>query len=436
MNSQLPTPNFEPLKIAMIGCGGYANYLSCRIAEVPEFCTLVAVSTHDFQSPAADAMRTKGVTVFAGVDEMLDSLSPETCDAVIVPTSIESHFDYTRRIVERGFHVLLEKPPVAAIQDLDQLIELQRRSGKWIAVNFQYLYTDMTQNLKWRLMSGEFGAVKSVKARALWRRPESYFLRNFWSGKLKINGRWVLDGVIGNPLAHLLAEALYLAAPDAGMLTPETVEAELYHANETEGDDTSCVRISGANEVAVYFYGSLCGAEQSQVFCEIETDRAQIQFTEFSEVEIHFHDGKTESGRTPEYEETQPRRRMLAAIAARLLNDEKPLITVEECRPYMLAWNGAFESFGFPAALPESAFVRQELEEYGTTRVLPEIKALMTAASENGQLFSENGAAWARPGRKISLDDYSFFPSENPALMEKNPQVRNKAGRGAAALQV
>lgn len=408
----------KPLKLAMVGCGGYAGYLIDRLAELPEDCKLVAVTTRNPDSEAAQKFRQQGIAVYRDVDEMLQMLSPAECPAVIVPTSIESHFEFTRKIVDRGFHVLLEKPPVSTVQDLDRLIELQRVSGKWIAVNFQYLFNPMTQRLKQQLAAGDFGAVKSVRARALWMRPASYFSRSNWSGKLQVNGQWVLDGTIGNPLAHLLAEALYLATPGPGMAEPASVQAELYHANAIESEDTSCLRIETRENVPVSYYASLCSKEMTPLVCEIETDKAVIQLTDYFQLEIKWNNGPIEKAETPGNDNHLDRRIMLKALAESLVCGKRPLITVEECRPYMLAWNGAFESFGIPMCIAENAVCTEEAEQ-GPTRCIRGIHTLIMEASRQQRLFSELGVDWAKQGTPVGLRGYDFFPSVNPVLQNR-----------------
>ena len=403
------------LKLAMIGCGGYAAYLIDRLAELPDICKLLAVTTPDPDDPSAQACREKGLPVYNSADELLDNISPDTCDAVLVPTSIDSHYEYACKVVERGFHVLLEKPPVATIQDLDRLIELQRESGKFIAVNFQHLYSDVTQQLKKRLSSGEFGAVECVKGHALWPRPESYYSRSFWSGCLRCNGNWVLDGTLGNPLAHLLAEVLYLASSGRGMVLPVRVEAELYHANDIESEDTSVVRLETENDVPVFFCASLCGDKIPPILCEIETDQATIHLHDYRHAEIHYRDGREEVLGNPESNEQADRNLMIKTVCRALLHNERPMITVEECRPYMLAWNGAFESAGQPKTV---AFDRKE-SEHGTMRVIDGIKELSQKAVREQQTFSELGIDWAIPGAPVDLSGYGRFPSVNPVLMDR-----------------
>ena len=401
--------NKNILKLAMIGCGGYAAYLIDRLSEMPEICTLLATTTPDPNDPSAQACRNRGLPVYNSPDELLEKISPETCSAVVVPTSIDSHYEYARKVVDAGFHVLLEKPPVATIQDLDQLIELQRESGKFIAVNFQHLYSTATQQLKRRLVEGEFGAVRCVKGHALWQRPETYFSRSSWSGRLRVADRWVLDGTLGNPLAHLMAESLYLASSGPGMATPSSVQAELYHTNDIESEDTSAVRIETVEGVPVFYCASLCGAEQGEVLCEVETDRATLRLFDYHRAEIRYHDGREGILETGD-DEGVDRKQMFTKVIRKLERNERPMITVEECRPYMLAWNGAFESAGYPASITD--FSRKKTAQ-GTARIIPGIEALSEQAFRQQKLFSELGVEWAVASEPISLSGYGSFPSVN-----------------------
>lgn len=413
--------NKQPLNVAIIGCGGYAGYLIDRLAELPEEWRLVAVTTRNPDNSVAKACYAKGIVVYSGADELLKNLSSVNCPVIIVPTSIESHCGYAKQMVDRGFHVLLEKPPVATVQDLDRLIELQHSSGRFISVNFQMLFSPLTQRLKMRIANGEFGEIKNVRAHALMMRPESYFARSYWSGCLEIDRQWVLDGTVGNPLAHLLAEALYLATSEPGMAIPAEIQAELYHANKIESEDTSCLRLKTTEGVPVVFIGSLCFSGSSPLLCEIETERAVIRLFDYFRAEIAWKDGRIERDEMPKEDIHLPSRAMFKAVAGKLTKNEKPLITVDECRPYMLAWNGAFESFGIPAPVSFDA-VYTEQTEHGTTRCIRNLQAVTEEAIKQKRLFSELGIEWAEPGQTVQLVDYSRFPSVNRALIERGAE--------------
>ncbi len=53
---------------------------------------------------------------------------------------------------------------------------------------------------------------------------------------------------------------------------------------------------------------------------------------------------------------------MLESVIGKLAGNERPLITVEECRPFVLAWNGAIESFGAPVGIEANSIHVSETE--------------------------------------------------------------------------
>lgn len=407
--------NNTPMNIAMVGCGGYAGYLLDRLAELPEDCRLIAVTTRTPESDTAQKYRGQGVKIYANVDDLISNLTPEECPAIIIPTSIESHLAFAEKAVEKGFHVLLEKPPAATVQDTQRLIDLQRSSGRWIAVNFQHLFNSATQSIKQRLVDGEFGAVKAVRACALWTRPESYFHRSCWSGCLQVDERWVLDGTIGNPLAHLLAESLYLASCRPGMAEPQAVTAELYRANDIASEDTSCLRAVTGDGVPVFFCASLCSDVQTPVVCEVETEQALIRLEDYFYLTIRWKDGREEPAGTGELDHHLDRRIMLQSMVQSLSRGERPLVTVEECLPFMKIWNGAFESCGVPTPVAENSLdiIENDGEQ---TRLIQGLDALCKTAFAEGKLFSELGAEWSAEASEINLAGYSRFPSLHSEL--------------------
>lgn len=417
-----------PMKLAIIGIGGYAGYLIDRIAELPDTCQLVAFTSRDLNRDAAQQLVQQGVKGFRDAAAMLDALSPADCPAVIIPTGIDSHLDYAELAVKRGFHVLLEKPPVATVQDLSRLITLQRESGRWIAVNFQHLYSPVTRTIKQRLTQGEFGAISGVSAWTVWRRPESYFSRSDWSGKLRRGDHWILDGTIGNPLAHMLAEALCLATAGPGLARPIQLESELYRVNDIESEDTSCLRLITDEQVPVSFCASLCAAEEQPVVCEVQTERARLRLVDYQRLEIHWNDGRVEDNGVEEHNVHADRKSMLSSICKSLRNGERPLVTVEECRPYMLVWNGAFDAHGVPRRIDEYHIEAVETEA-GVVRTIPGLYDVMEQVAVGHRMLSEVDVAWAREGGRLNLMDYRFFPSCQFAL---RPFINETVGAAGA----
>jgi hypothetical protein len=57
----------------------------------------------------------------------------------------------------------------------------------------------------------------------------------------------------------------------------------------------------------------------------------------------------------------------------------------------------------------------QRVEEGGRIAV-EGMTALVMKAWQEAALFSELGVEWARAGRRITMDDYAYFPTFRPAV--------------------
>ncbi len=73
---------------------------------------------------AAEVARELDVRAFDTLDALLDEVDAIT---VVVPTP--AHFAVARRALERGKHVLVEKPIAATLAEADELLDVARRTG-------------------------------------------------------------------------------------------------------------------------------------------------------------------------------------------------------------------------------------------------------------------------------------------------------------------
>jgi predicted dehydrogenase len=427
------------IRLAAIGTKGYAGYLLERLWELPELCRVVAATSRDGAShPNVANCVKRGVRMFPNVDEMLAALDPDECDAVVCSTGIDSHYRYATQALKAGFHVLLEKPPVATIQELDALAELQRTTGRAVAIHFQWLYTDVNQRLKRLLASGQLGAIRRLRASAAWPRPVTYFQRTGWSGRLRSRDGWVLDGTIGNPLAHLLAQELFLATGRPGMAAPATMQAELYRANDIESEDTSCLRLFTDEGVEVFFCASLASATHHDVLLEIETELATVRQVDFAETVVCYQDGREEAFAAAPASKTDydklVRRHMLTIILEALAAGAEQPLGIAACRPYQVAWNAAFDANGLPHPV-NGKFKRTLVSEDQQQVAIKGIERTLERAFEQRRLFSELGVSWTKPGPVLDCRAYRFFPIHPGLAALENGRRGNGATPAVAAMK-
>jgi predicted dehydrogenase len=401
------------IKLAMVGAGGYAYELIKRICDLPDKIKLVAVTSNPIRNSSGRSFcQSKGIPIYDDTDQMIKKVKG-IADVIFIPAPIHKHFSLTTKCIDAGFDIILEKPPVATIQDLDELSRYTSKRGKRVPVAFQYLYSAIIQELKRRIVSGRYGKVKRVRAMAGWPRFDTYYKRTEWAGKLRINGEWVLDGTINNPLAHMLSDELYLASDKPGeMAVPVSVQAELYHGHDIESEDTSSLRVITDQGVEILFNASLCSDAKMDPSVIIECEKARIEYVGFSKARIVNEDGSVDTID----DQSEKRINMLSKLAEYYECGSLYPVSIETCRPFTLVVNGAFESCGYPHPIGKEYLIcREQSDTNGDTvkTVIRDIDNILRVAHEKGKLFSEVGAAWAKKSDVFDLRGYKKFPTNS-----------------------
>jgi predicted dehydrogenase len=397
------------LKVAMIGTGGYAYELIKRVWTLPDRYELVAVcSNPNRRSAGKTACLEKGIDVYPDPDSMLDAVKGKA-EVIIVPTPIHTHKALSMKCIDAGFDVFLEKPPVATIQDLDELDAYAAAKGKRVAVMFQSFFTTIMKDMKAVIASGKLGKVKRVRGIAAWIRTDDYYARG-WAGMLKEHDEWILDGTINNPLAHMLSNELNLACMEPGKIAePVEVTAELYHGHDIQSEDTSSLRVMTAEGVEIIFNASLCPQGTIRYYGPIivvDCEKGKIEYEDFTKTQITYADGTKQQI----LDETEQRTYMLERLHECYLSGQDFDCSLAMCRPFTLTVNGAFESCGKVNSIAAEYIMKSELGDTIKTSI-KSIDEILAVAHNSGRLFSEIGNDWAVPSKPFNVENYTKFPS-------------------------
>jgi len=113
------------IRLGVVGVGHLGSHHARLYSELARRsdgqCQFVGVFDTDNARTRAIAEKHGGAT-FANLDEMGDSV-----DAVSVATPTETHFAVARKFIERGKHVLIEKPITDNLREAEELVSLARR---------------------------------------------------------------------------------------------------------------------------------------------------------------------------------------------------------------------------------------------------------------------------------------------------------------------
>lgn len=380
-----------PARLALIGCEGYGAQLVKRLLALPHAASLLAVTTGSPLGADARFCRERGIKVFTSVDELLN-FSAGTVEAVVNVTPIHVHKSISIRCLEAGFPVWVEKPPVATLAEMDELLSVSDRTGLSVDVGFNTLYSKVAQRLKTELVAGVYDEVKMIRSLGAWIRPDSYFERSSWAGKLKIGDSWIYDGTINNPFAHSVCNNLYFAATSQNELAEvTTVQARLWHGHDIESEDTSSLRCITKEGVILLSHFTLCPDEEIEAITVIDTAKATLTLRDFHTLEIAWRDGRYEVRES----EQENRLDMLEHLCGKLKHPATAICPLRMTRPFTHLVNSAFKQVldRHNGTIPSAPAQFIERYPHGNSigTKIRGINAKLIQAHETGQLIDLEG---------------------------------------------
>jgi predicted dehydrogenase len=107
----------------------------------------------------------RGVPVFRDLSSAYETLGQVDLTCIVTPLPL--HLEHIKTALKYGSHVLCEKPAAPVLDQLEPMIELEKHSGKCLAIGFQWSFAPAMLRCKEDILSGLFGAPVSAKALVL-----------------------------------------------------------------------------------------------------------------------------------------------------------------------------------------------------------------------------------------------------------------------------
>lgn len=394
--------------LALVGLGGYGLvYLEGLLDKKrdSDFKIVAGIDPEPNRCTRLQELHDMKVPIFRSLEEFFQQGS---ADLVILSSPIQMHCPQTCLALSHDSNVLCEKPLGATIQEVSEMIKAHDKANRFVAIGYQWSFSDTIQELKKDIKSGVLGAPKRFETVTLWPRDEAYYARNTWAGKQKDeNGNWVLDSPANNALAHFLHNMFYILGDEVDTSArPSTVVAELYRANPIENFDTFAARAYTESGVEILFYGSHACEKNIGPIITYEFEKAIVNYSgENSDFIARFKDGSQKKYGTPDRDHLK---KMWDAIRA-VRTGEKIVCGIEASSSQTLCANGMQESMpkivNFPNKLVREKDVRGN-------------KLIYIEGLENDfiQCFKENALpnelelGWSERGKEIALTDYTYYP--------------------------
>lgn len=193
----------EKVRIGLIGCGGIANHHVSQLMEIPE---AEIVALNDTSEKSIEAMqerfpKLKGLPVFDDYKKMINEVE---MDAVEISTPHTLHFEQAMDAMEKGLHILIEKPMVCKVEHAKKLIEKQKETNSVIVLSYQRHYMPQFRYMKNAVSNGELGEITYVAALQAqnWKKA----VANTWRQVPELSG----GGQLNDSGSHLIDIILWI----------------------------------------------------------------------------------------------------------------------------------------------------------------------------------------------------------------------------------
>lgn len=154
----------KQIRVGVIGAGGMANghhlpsLKKCAAADVTAVCDVRRQS-------AEETARRHGIpNVYTDYRELIANAP---VDAVVIVTSNDQHAPMALAAIERGLHVLCEKPLALNATEAHEIANAARRAGIISAVNFSYRQNPASRFIRDVIEAGDLGTVYQISLQYL-----------------------------------------------------------------------------------------------------------------------------------------------------------------------------------------------------------------------------------------------------------------------------
>ncbi|MCM8815277.1 MAG: Gfo/Idh/MocA family oxidoreductase [Candidatus Omnitrophica bacterium] len=229
------------VRLGIIGVGGMGQAHATSVQTSVKEAKLVAVCDAD-EKRAKEVGEKHCVRWFTDYKELIDS---GIADAVIVATPHYFHPEISVYAMNKGLHVLSEKPIAVTVSQADTMLEAARKTKKVFSVMYQRRNWGIAVAAKKLIEEGKLGEIKRTLLIDPWYRSQAYYDSGLWRATWKGEG----GGVLINQAPHMIDIFTWLAG------LPKRFEAKVRtRLHNIEVEDEASVLLEYENGAWGYYY--------------------------------------------------------------------------------------------------------------------------------------------------------------------------------------
>lgn len=315
------------VRVGVIGCGWWSTRAHLPALAAHPDATIAALADPDAERRDRAGERFGVAARYPDAERMLEA---EDLDAAIVATPHASHAPLARRCLDRGLHVLVEKPLTIDPHEAFDLVERAATAGRELIVGYPYHHVPQLAEVRRRLVAGAIGRPELLVGlfasvvRELYRgRPETYASVLGYPTHGPRTATYSDPRVAGGgqgqtQVTHLVALALWLTGLEPTEVSAMTADGGL----AVDLVDSVAVRFRGGAIGSFASTGGVTPAQPEQLEVRVYGDAGHVTVDAMrGEAAIATPDGAlTELPVTPEvdrYPEWAPARNLVGVALGR-----------------------------------------------------------------------------------------------------------------------
>ena len=154
---------FDPVVVAQLGCGYWGPNLLRNFSSLSA-CDVKYVVDASSERRAFVERNFPKTKALESADRALDD---PAVTAVVIATPAATHFALAKTALERGKHILVEKPLATTVAEVDVLARCAAERGLVVMAGHTFIYNAAVRYVKRLIEAGELGDVRYVYSQRL-----------------------------------------------------------------------------------------------------------------------------------------------------------------------------------------------------------------------------------------------------------------------------
>jgi predicted dehydrogenase len=224
----------DQIRVGMIGMGGFMNTHSEALGKIAEV-KVVAITDPVARNRANHKTRHPHMAEAAEYGDYAKMLKKESLDAVVIASPHTVHFEQIMAALDKGLHVLVEKPMVCRIDHGVKVVKKVRKTGLVLTIGYHRHTAGPYRYMRRVISEGGVGKVQAIACFQCqeWKKA----CKGLWRQEPKLSG----GGQLNDSGSHLVDIMLWMTG-----LQADTVSAQIDNCG-TKVDINSAVSVRFTN---------------------------------------------------------------------------------------------------------------------------------------------------------------------------------------------